>query len=53
MNEHRMRGQVDALKGNPRHYGCHVGMRSTLERDRDEYLAGYDEVERLLRRGDK
>jgi len=28
--------------GLPRYYGCHVGMRSTLEVDRDEFFDGYD-----------
>lgn len=28
--------------GQPRHYGCHLGMRSTLEHDRDEFYRGWD-----------
>lgn len=44
MTEQRMRGQLDALQGKPANYGCHFGMRSTLERDREEYYAGWTEV---------
>lgn len=30
--------------GQPRYYGCHVGMRSTLDRDRNEFYRGWDAV---------
>lgn len=52
MNKHRLRGQLDALKGLEPYYGCHYGMRSTLERDRAEYYAGWEEVNYLLVYGD-
>jgi hypothetical protein len=48
-NEQRRRGQLDAAQGLPANYGCHYGMRSTLERDRADYKRGYDEVEQDLR----
>lgn len=53
MNPHRMRGQLDALAGRPRYYGCHLGMRSTLEADRAAYYAGWDEVDFYLTHGDR
>lgn len=30
------------LGGFPRSYGCHLGLRSTIERDRAEFYRGYD-----------
>lgn len=51
MTEHRRRGQIDALQGKPCYYGCHFGMRSTLERDRDEYIQGWIEVNFYLTHG--
>jgi len=44
INEHRLRGQLDALQGKPANYGCHFGMRSTLAECRKQYLLGYNEV---------
>jgi len=38
------RGQADKAAGKPRHYGCHFGMRSTLEQDRADYYRGWDYV---------
>jgi hypothetical protein len=35
------RGAYDALEKQPAYYGCHFGMRSTLERDRAAYYAGH------------
>ena len=35
-------GAVAYSHGLDRHYGCHVGMRSTLEASRDTFYAGYD-----------
>lgn len=32
--------------GYPRSYGCHFGMRSTLEGDRAEFYRGYDAAEK-------
>lgn len=51
MTPQRMRGQLDALQGKPAYYGCHFGMRSTLVRDREEYLAGWHEVDYWLTHG--
>jgi hypothetical protein len=51
MNEHRLRGQLDALHGHTAHYGCHVGMRSTYHHDRAEYYAGHEEVSCCLMYG--
>lgn len=48
MNEQRKRGQLDALQGKPRYYGCHLGMRSSLEQYQDEYYQGYDEITALF-----
>lgn len=36
--------------GYPRSYGCHVGMRSTLETDRAEFYRGYDAAQTGARR---
>ncbi len=52
MHKQRLRGQIDALSGLEPWYGCHYGMRSTLERDKAEYSAGWTEVEFYLRNGD-
>lgn len=53
INEHRLRGQLDALQGWPYpNYGCHTGMRSTYERDKAEYIAGWQEVTFYLLNGD-
>ncbi len=52
MDEQRRRGQEDALQGKPRYYGCHFGMRSSLEASRKQYYLGWDEVEYYLVHGD-
>jgi hypothetical protein len=44
LSEHRLRGQLDAMHGKDCYYGCHLGMRSTLQQDKAEYMAGYNEV---------
>jgi hypothetical protein len=36
------RGAYDALERAPKYYGCHFGMRSTLEHDRKSYNRGYE-----------
>lgn len=36
--------------GQGRTYGCHYGMRSTLDADRDEFYRGYDAAEAGARR---
>jgi hypothetical protein len=51
MTAQRLRGQIDALRGHDRYYGCHYGMRSTLEHDKNDYYCGYDEVELAIRTG--
>jgi hypothetical protein len=48
INPQRYRGQVERLNGNPRAYGCHVGMRSTRETDMASFLEGWDEIDRAL-----
>lgn len=35
-------GQLAKAIGCSRSYGCHFGMRSTLERDRAEFYRGFD-----------
>jgi hypothetical protein len=35
------RGAYDALEKAPAYYGCHFGMRSTLERDKAAYFKGH------------
>lgn len=35
------RGAYDALEKSPAYYGCHVGMRSTLEKDKASYMTGH------------
>lgn len=52
MHEQRRRGQLDALQGKPLSYGCHTGMRSTRERNYQEYIDGYNEVYHYLLNGD-
>lgn len=42
-NEHFRRGYADGSSGKPRYYGCHFGMRSTLEADREAYYRGWDD----------
>lgn len=41
MNEHYIRGARDGLANRAAIYGCHFGMRSTLETDRAEYMRGH------------
>jgi hypothetical protein len=36
------RGAYDALEKAPAYYGCHFGMRNTLERDKAAYHAGHE-----------
>lgn len=48
----RRQGQEDALQGKPCYYGCHTGMRSTLEWSKEEYRKGWTEVEFFLGCGD-
>lgn len=36
-------GVISASANLPRVYGCHFGMRSTLEASRNEFNRGYDE----------
>jgi hypothetical protein len=48
LSAQRLRGQVARLEGGDRNYGCHFGMRSTLERDRDEFNRGWDEIDAAL-----
>ena len=52
MNEHRKRGQLEALQGKPRYYGCHFGMRSSRTWAMKEYYEGWDEVSMALELGD-
>ena len=40
-NEHYRRGFADGSAGKPCYYGCHTGMRSTLEEDRAAYSEGW------------
>lgn len=42
-NEHYRRGYAEGSAGKPRFYGAHIGMRSTLERDRQAYFDGWDD----------
>lgn len=35
-------GALAASMGFSRYYGCHIGMRSTLERSRETFYRGYD-----------
>ncbi len=37
-------GALSRQLGLNRNYGCHLGMRSTLERDRAEFHRGFDAV---------
>lgn len=52
MTDQRKRGQLDALQGAPRYYGCHLGMRSTIAQDKEDYYQGWDEVNDYLTYGD-
>lgn len=47
--EQYKRGWNDRTAGQPRCYGCHFGMRSTLEADRAAYVEGYNSAEREIR----
>jgi len=51
MTNQRLRGQIDRLEGRPPYYGCHFGMRSSLEADKAEYFAGWREIDYALRYG--
>jgi len=53
MTEQRLRGQMDRLEGKIACYGCHFGMRSTLEADKAEYFAGWREIDYALRYGEE
>lgn len=47
------RGAYEALDREPRSYGCHFGMRSTLESNKASYYRGYDAAtEWLAGKGD-
>jgi hypothetical protein len=35
-------GYKARMAGRPRYYGCHTGMRSTLESDKADFFAGWD-----------
>lgn len=48
VTEQYVRGLKDRAAGKPRYYGCHVGMRLTLEEDRTEYFRGWDEMAAYL-----
>lgn len=43
-------GALTFQLGHVRGYGCHYGMRSTLESDRAEFYRGYDAAEAGARR---
>lgn len=45
-HEQFKRGARDAWASHPANYGCHVGMRSTLEQYRAEYRDGYSFAQR-------
>lgn len=49
--KYREAGQLARVDGQDRYYGCHFGMRSTLERDREEFYAGWDEIDLAIRTG--
>lgn len=38
-------GYKARMDGRPRYYGCHMGMRSTLESDKADFFAGWDMAE--------
>ena len=35
-------GALARSMNHPRQYGCHFGMRSTLDQDREEFYRGWD-----------
>lgn len=41
------RGRSDGVKNRPAYYGCHFGMRSTLEADRYAYRLGHEQGLRI------
>ena len=41
MHEQYIRGAKDGIANQPAIYGCHFGMRSTLEYDRVRYMEGH------------
>ena len=43
-------GALAASLGKDRYYGCHVGMRSTLEASREAFFRGYDAAKADVRR---
>lgn len=38
-------GYKARMDGRPRYYGCHFGMRSTLESDKADFFTGWDVAE--------
>lgn len=44
------RGRRDRAAGKPCFYGCHVGMRSTLEQDKNDYFRGWHDEDYMQRR---
>ena len=38
-------GYKARMAGKPRYYGCHFGMRSTLESDKTDFFTGWDVAE--------
>lgn len=43
-SEQYWRGWKKALEGGRRSYGCHFGMRSTLEQDKADFFRGFDDA---------
>lgn len=43
-------GALTFQKGYGRSYGCHFGLRSTIDANRAEFFAGYDAAERAAAR---
>jgi len=53
LGNYRRAGELRALLGLDRYYGCHYGMRSTRDAAKAEFEAGYDEVNFHLTHGDR
>jgi hypothetical protein len=51
LGNYRRAGQIRALLGLDRYYGCHYGMRSSLDLAKTAFTLGYNEVHFYLTNG--
>ena len=50
-NQQKYEGGYKArMAGRPRYYGCHTGMRSTLESDMADFFTGWDMADADVRK---